>query len=217
MITETRILNKKFFENTAYNEVLFESDNFVVLPSLGALVEGWLLVVPKKYALCFGELEFELFAELDNLIFTVRNNLQDKYGEFVVFEHGASIQNTLAGCGVDYAHLHMVPIQIDLIKGLNLLPANPSYVWHTAPSLSETRKYFKEGRQYLLVQNPSQKLQITHSKEIPSQLFRKVIAAFLNVPDKFDWKVHSENINIEKTIRNVRIANRKKEVLHLME
>ena len=30
-----------------YDNTIFETKNFVVMPSLGSLVAGWLLVVPK--------------------------------------------------------------------------------------------------------------------------------------------------------------------------
>jgi hypothetical protein len=37
-----------------WNEFLIETENFAVVPSLGALVEGWLLMVPKEHYISMG-------------------------------------------------------------------------------------------------------------------------------------------------------------------
>ncbi len=37
-----------------WDQVLLETANFVVVPTIGAIVEGWLLVVSKEGLVCMG-------------------------------------------------------------------------------------------------------------------------------------------------------------------
>jgi hypothetical protein len=61
------------------NTVLFETDEFVVVPSLGSLVEGWLLIVSKEHYLCMAEAPPSLIDELLALQQFVRGVIVDKY------------------------------------------------------------------------------------------------------------------------------------------
>ena len=56
---------KKFNDLVSYNVRLYETENFAVIPSLGSIVEGWLLIIPKKHYLSYGYLSSEeLYKEL---------------------------------------------------------------------------------------------------------------------------------------------------------
>jgi len=76
---------------------LFESESFLALPTVGALVEGWLLVIPKTASLSFAHLFSHLLSELQGFLGEVVPVLESHYGS-------AKTGSTL-GCGVDYAHL----------------------------------------------------------------------------------------------------------------
>ena len=47
-----------------WNDPLFETRNFAALPSVGALVEGWLLLVPKRHFISFGALPDSMLGEM---------------------------------------------------------------------------------------------------------------------------------------------------------
>ncbi len=97
-----------------WNESLIESPNFVVLPSLGELVEGWVLVVPKAHFLSLAVLPDSLIPEMRDLQQIVCERLQRIYGPVAVFEHGPAGEQHTVGCGVDHAHLHLVPVDFEL-------------------------------------------------------------------------------------------------------
>src|SRR5258708_29134184 len=96
-----------------WNEPLFESENFVVVPSLGALVEGWFLLLPKDHYLCMGALPQSLLDEMMQLRQTVLSFAEGTYEDICAFEHGPHQENRSIGCGVDHAHLHLVPFSFD--------------------------------------------------------------------------------------------------------
>ena len=81
---------KKFYTSDFYNQILFETDNFTVKPSLGSFVEGWLLIVPKKHYISLGSMDDPtLFKELNSLINKIGEIVQKEYGDYVIFENGS--------------------------------------------------------------------------------------------------------------------------------
>src|SRR5665647_1499292 len=102
---------KQFDKDEYYNSPLFETENFKVVPSLGAMIEGWLLIIPKEHFLSFAYIESDQFEEFEALQTEVVRILKDIYKTNVcVFENGAINCKSLVGCGVDYAHMHYVPL-----------------------------------------------------------------------------------------------------------
>ena len=71
---------------------LFGSDLFVALPTVGPLIEGWLLVVPRKHILSFSELSAPQFSELEDLLNDVVPVMEEIFWRafllrFVIDEH----------------------------------------------------------------------------------------------------------------------------------
>jgi diadenosine tetraphosphate (Ap4A) HIT family hydrolase len=195
-------MDKKFFDHKKYNKVLFETENFVVLPSLGSLIEGWLLVVPKKHVINLSLLEKIQYVELENIVSNLEYCLGSFYGNCVLFEHGPRYLGSKAGCGVDYAHLHILPTKFDLMIGINKF-LNIEYNWLELSKLSEIASFKNRSKDYLYYRNQNGKHFITLSSQIPSQLFRQVLAYYLNTPEKYDWKLYPENEKVQGTINKL--------------
>lgn len=182
-----------------WNRILFESESFCAVPSLGALVEGWLLVVPKKEAICIGALQTPLLSELRSFVEMVASRLQTVYGPVALFEHGPRGKDTAVGCGVDYAHLHLVPTRYSLLSSARQLA--PRLRWRDALGLSDTRAQFTRHRPYLYLEQPyGATSYLTNGPSIPSQLFRRVVSQCLGTPEKYDWKRFPQLQNISATI-----------------
>jgi ATP adenylyltransferase len=169
---------------------IFESPSFVALPSVGALVEGWLLVVPKANALSFAQLPESLFSELEAFLQEVVSVLEPLYGPVSIFEHGPSAARSTIGCGVDYAHLHLVPTRCDLLLGAKQVADNIQ--WQQIESFKTIRCQAVPADGYWFAQqtygtSPCYFGTCTNGKPI-SQLFRRVIANGLDCPSAYDWK-----------------------------
>ena len=184
----------------SWNNPLLESANFAVLPSLGSLVEGWVLIVPKKHFICTGALPISLVHEMKCLKADVSARLGSLYGELCAFEHGPSVAARSVGCGVDHAHLHIVPLNVDLVSAAApFLPHGTEWL----PAASEScRVAFEKGQDYLYVEQPlgSGGLIATHPN-FGSQVFRKAIASSLGAPEQFSWREHPQIQIVERTIR----------------
>lgn len=195
--------NHLYRDNTEFwNKSLFDFPNFIVLPSLGSLVEGWLLLIPKKHFICMGALPDSLIDEMEEIKQFLWVYLQQTYGSVLAFEHGPSKSNLKVGCGVDHAHLHFVPVDVDLILAAS--PFLPQDLHWSEAGLEECRDAFTQGKDYLYVEQSIGVGSIITSQEFGSQLFRRAIAANMGVLKQFNWREHPQYSNILATIDKVR-------------
>jgi ATP adenylyltransferase len=182
----------------SWDRPVFESRNFVAIPSLGSLVEGWLLLVPKEHFISMGALPDRLFPEMEEMKRTVSAHVSNEYGQVTVFEHGPVSGNRKVGCSVDHAHLHIVPLGFDLAAAAR--PFMPHDAEWSAASLNECRKAYQSGRDYLYFEQPLGTGWISAHRNFGSQVFRKAIASQIGRPDEFNWRQHPELAIVARTI-----------------
>lgn len=185
-----------------WNKILFQSKNFVVIPTIGSLVEGWLLIVPKEHFLCIGALNDKLLLELKSFKEFIYNTLNKCYSSIVFFEHGPAKSNQAIGCGVDHAHLHVLPFKYDLVSEANRI-SNIPLKWESVNGLDGLKDFYKKGLSYLYVEQKIGKSLVATHPEIPSQFFRRIIAESVGKPEKYNWKEYVEEQNINVTIRKI--------------
>jgi ATP adenylyltransferase len=187
-----------------WNQRLHESEHFMVLPSLGALVEGWLLIAPKEHFLSMGAMPEHLEPEFIALKCEVMELVERLFGPAVVFEHGPSARKHAVGCGVDHAHLHVVPVGYDLEFAVSqFLPVNAE--WRNG-TLDSCRAAFESGTDYLYLEQLHRNGRIVCHDGLGSQLFRRAIAKCIGVENEFNWRQYPQFANIWKTIESVRKA-----------
>lgn len=191
----------------SWNVPLLESPNFVVLPSLGALVEGWVLLVPKQHFLSMGALPDSLIPEMQDLKRSVCAFLQDTYGTASAFEHGPGQKERKVGCGVDHAHLHILPVNFDLSVAVS--PYLPAGVHWSATNFAACRSAVESGEDYLYLEQPIGNMRIVRNQDLGSQLFRRAIAAHLGTPERFNWRDNPQMENVRQTIQSFRADSRR--------
>jgi diadenosine tetraphosphate (Ap4A) HIT family hydrolase len=186
----------------AWDQVLFESPNFVVVPTVGSIVPGWLLILPRKHFLCVGAMGDAMIQEMLDLRRRAAASLRVEFGPVTFFEHGPAEPGTSVGCGVDHAHLHLVATRINLVEGAQQVLQEP-LTWASVGGLEATATSFARKTSYLYVELANGKAWIGTGNRIGSQAFRKVIAAASGRTEAFDWKCHAFETNIQETIRAV--------------
>ena len=65
------------------NTIIEESDNFIVLPTIGALVDGYLMIVSKKHINSMSELKENEKIEYEFLIEKYRNKFKNIYNKLL--------------------------------------------------------------------------------------------------------------------------------------
>lgn len=184
-----------------WDKVLFETDNFLVVPTLGSIIEGWLLVIPKMHYLSFGAIPAGFRSELSIVLQKAAHVIESIYGCPTIFEHGPSIPNTKVGCGIDHAHLHLVPLRESLIKRTEKYNCQPLGIsQYTDDDFILMRDLFMSKKPYLFVREPSGTRVFFDAQNAPSQFFRRVIAEIYGVDDKYDYHVYAFEENIVSTI-----------------
>ena len=184
-----------------WDRPVFNSPNFVVVPSLGALIEGWLLIVPRTHAISMGGLSSECANEMSDLKDLVWDVLESIYGCVVGFEHGPSAPGAAIGCGVDHAHFHLVPMRFDLVRAAAAY-VPPDTVWSRA-DWNRCRSAYKAGIDYLYVEQRRSMGQIAVGRQFGSQVLRKAIADALGKPDQFNWRTHPQRQMITATVEKL--------------
>lgn len=183
------------------------SKTFVAIPSLGSLVEGWVLIVPRRESLCVGSFSDLQISELKEFTEEMVLLLENQYGHTVIFEHGPAEPSKQVGCGVDYAHIHLVPTTCNIFNKASSV--EPQIQWHPVKGFYDLRTIYNIGQSYLyLDQRKAGELpMIGLANEIPSQFFRRILADWIGKSDCFDWKSfpNFQNMrNTRSTLENIK-------------
>lgn len=181
--------------------VIYESNNFVILPTIGAFVEGYLLIVAKQHYISIGAMAQSTLDEFNQMILACKSVIAKIYEKkTLVFEHGGrSDCNTIGAC-VEHAHVHIVPIKDSIKSELLHYPMQ----LHEIGSVRRLYEYGERSESYLFYQDIDGINYIIESEIIPSQFMRQVTSHKLGVGDRWDWKLHHEVPNIIATLENIK-------------
>lgn len=178
--------------------VVAETEHLLAVPSVGALVPGWLLVLPKDHHLNFAS-AVGASSTIESELAVIAADWENRFGPLTWFEHGPKDAGSDVGCSIDHAHMHLVPL-----GNINLLPAAEAFLptIHFEPigELSEVKRAISEDRSYLYLQLPSNTHWLASSNRIPSQSLRRVIAAEQGRGGEWDWKQFPRHDLLRETI-----------------
>lgn len=168
---------------------IIENEDYYLLSSIGAMVEGWSLVIPKKheYSMKTHYLNPRFYDFMNNCIDIIKKAY--KTDKVIVFEHGANRFGSETACGTNHCHIHIVPISDSLLKDITAkLPFQKTM-------FTNVNKLVEES-EYLLYADISDRFDLCDCyvhvlKEPISQFFRHIIANRLGCPKKYNYKEHS--------------------------
>lgn len=172
---------RSIYGSTLASRVVRETAHFIVVPTIGQIVAGAMLVIPREHVETLADV-----ADHTDELLELANECRQIFGENIVFEHGARA-STGSGCGVDHAHLHVVPMPVACTLR-ELLPAAPR-----VPSVADALRGLKGAREYLMVRDTRgdvSVLDLTNhdGREYPSQYFRRRVVEILKLDAHWDWR-----------------------------
>jgi diadenosine tetraphosphate (Ap4A) HIT family hydrolase len=173
--------------NDAFNRPLIETVHFLVLPSWGHFVPGWLLVIPKLHFPCLGAMSVDLHEEFELVTKEAEAALTALYGGVIKFEHGAHSKGCAGSC-VDHAHLHLVPTTADLHPMLS-----QHFSWSACRGISDLAERYNSQRSYLFYEDAEGCARMYDVTALPTQFLRAAVARQVGKLDKYDWRTYMGN------------------------
>ncbi len=182
-----------------HSYLLRETQNFVVMPGIGSLADGYLLVVPRQHVLSFGYVPEHCDGELNDLLSMLVRWLQRRYSPAVVcFEHGAASFTARGGSCTDHAHLHITPVSasVDLLSVMTR-DFEPKQI----PSMASLRDQVAARIPYLFLRNHDGRMYVCNAPNAKSQHLRRDLAMQLGLGEVWDWLVFPGSEHISATIQ----------------
>ena len=180
---------------------VMETANFRAVPSLGQIVEGYLLIVPDRHFLALADLPDNLFAEFCDLVERVSARLRDAYGPSVLFENGTRSIAT-GGCGVYHAHLHLVPLSDgqDPIEALKQeLP------WSHIESIQDIRRRASGSASYIYYRDLRSKNYLFQVDRLSSQHIRRLLGERTGNAE-WNWRKHGREEALVRTMNRLSLS-----------
>jgi ATP adenylyltransferase len=181
-----------------------ETPDWVLAPTLGAIVPNWVIVVPRQPALNFRSWREQAGAEPFSIIEDVAVRLGVSPERILWFEHGPKYVGSPVGCGVDYAHLHLIldaPFLFEALMGQVREGSNLS--WQATLS-SQAYGQLAKDESYLVVGQGHRAAVAVKVDHIGSQFLRRMVAATAGQPDAWNYRHHPQSRNIAQTIETFR-------------
>jgi diadenosine tetraphosphate (Ap4A) HIT family hydrolase len=168
------------------NRVISESENFVAVPSISPLSPGHVLVVSKQHITSLSQLEQgavgDLCAFADGLIEAVTANFRRP----ILFEHGVG-RGKVGGCGVNHAHLHIVPLQEGIGERVQSTLFN-HFCFRETTTLEDFLQKGDGINSYLIFGLDKHKMFYCFDESVPSQFVRRILATETE-NRSWDWKM----------------------------
>jgi diadenosine tetraphosphate (Ap4A) HIT family hydrolase len=174
---------RDLFPHDSSNDILWEGTTVAVVLDTAPLVKGHLLIMSRAHRLSFYQVASESPDEFDRVVEDVSRIFAQKYQPPTFFEHGSSDGTARAGACVDHAHLHVIPGYYNLVPRIRL--DFPDLIEYS--TLSEALSA-QQGKPYLLVAEPGQKVYATEAKICPNQYLRSVVSQAVGAADRWHWQ-----------------------------
>jgi ATP adenylyltransferase len=183
-----------------WDREILRTDRFVALPSAGSLVAGWTLIVPRSPMINLAGLDHAGRAELESIIEIVAGSLAATGQRIYCFEHGAGWLGSATGCGVDQAHLHIVPLPFDLLAAARARNDGAIH-WRSSTSEGPTLAQLPSEGEYVVLWSVDEGgPMIGAVRHRVSQWIRRVVADELGMADEWDYRNHPQTRNVCRTL-----------------
>ena len=179
---------------------LYAEESIAVVPTKGSLVHGWVLIIPRRPVLSIAHLSDGEREDVVEILASVTHQISALARYVFYFEHGAATIFSVTGCGVDQAHVHVAPLDFNLIETVHQYDAQGAWVEVDAKDPWAT---LNRARDYYLISD-FESAYVKYPLVKRSQFFRRAIAHGLGRPNEWDYRAHPNYENTRKTIVHFR-------------
>ena len=190
-------LKEKFEKEGLNSRIVATTHKFVIMPMVGPLVPGYLLIVPKDHYLSISQLPKEQIEELKIVKEELKKVFEKHYGKSVFYEHGALSCSAKGGSCSDHAHLHIVAVDIDVKDKFGQYGSELRKLYDYSEMINQKQRNIP----YLYYENQKGEMFLADAPIVESQFIRKLIAKDIDALDRALW---NENIRIDWMIEIVK-------------
>ena len=169
--------------------ILYETENFFVLPGLGAFFDGYTMILPKRHCMSFAELNEEEYAEFLQVLSDMRFILESIYHKKVfVFECGSG----KGGGGkhstsIVHAHVHLAPTTMPVLEEVHKSGLYPAAI----EPYELIKKYGKYPYMLYIDQDDNWFISSDPETYFPRQHPRQVLADYMKLEKgQYNWRKH---------------------------
>lgn len=176
-----------------WNTSLHENATFIILPSLGPLIEGQAIIVSKQHKLNLLSMNNDEISDFNSLI----EYSQKILGSNILFaEHGSFIDQTGGSC-IEHTHVHVIPHFEKYFDVLDdVLPISDAIL----EPIDHLQRSEHIDFPYILTFNLKRNYRLYKAYNAHSQMIRKAICSKEGRND-WDWKQNPGINLIDKTIQ----------------
>ncbi len=186
-----------------WDTVLYSDCDFVIAPTLGSLVPRWLLFIPKRPFLNFAQVATEYEYRPITTISSILSRQFNYDRNFVWFEHGAATTGSVAGCGVDHAHIHVILEPEFTFESLRLVVMSMSnHSWRTVTPVASYDNH-RWQQEYLVFGDKETAFWADLATPPRSQFFRRAISEIVGRRTEWDYRCFPHGYFAEETVRFV--------------
>ena len=178
--------------NFPKDRLLGETTSYIVGVCVGPLVEGHVMVFPKKHGTGLIDLARDKLETLEEIKTALRVILSRDYGKVLFYEHGHHGDDSREMYH-GHAHLHAVPTGVDISHLLDEEGWTPLYA--TYPQMLSIQG------EYLFYEGPKETSRFyCIEKQLRTQLVRNITAHAIRMPIKqADWRHYPRYDLVERT------------------
>ena len=184
--------------------IIHETENFIVFPTLGPLVQGHLLIASKEHFIGIAGLAESLYDEFETVQEWTRKKLAEKYQAPIFFEHGDITEARGSGSCVSHTHLHAVPIGVDITCDLER-----KFDKKEIKKYVELKQNQRAYMPYMFVQTRDGTRYVFDVPDVvPSQYARQIVAIKIGKPERWNWRTATDlNTNLRETMQTFYALN----------
>ena len=181
--------------------ILAQTENLLVIPSIGPLNDSHVMILPKEHCNSFGALPTTWNDEKFDLISSLREHYFVHFKkELLFFESGAgTLINHSGGC-IFHAHIHAVAAQAlfhtRLLAEVKLVELSAS---------SETKPDLNLG--YIWYMNAKGQQYLCNNPMLPSQFLRYTYAQCSGQETMWNWRRHSNIAGVKHVLQTYKNLN----------
>lgn len=187
----------------ACDKEILRTDLLVAVPSAGALVAGWTLIVPRRPMLNLASATGEERRAIEFAASQIAGQLVQPGEQIWLFEHGSRNAGGVMGCGVDQAHLHVVPLDFDLGDAIARRTGD-DIAWTIATESDTPLDSLPAAGEYIAFWSMADRRpNIGMVRRPVSQWVRRVIADELGIGAEWDYRSHPQEVRVQQTLQRL--------------